>query len=180
MKHTAERYGIAFGWRTLETGRQQSVLRFARRSCSELLEVGFHEPLLMTAKSTLTGDLISGADAPVRGARPGRRLPQAGRQAAAPARRSTPARIPLGPGQEVARGSGGQTKEITPPVASYPTPITKEYVRGQWIKREWAALIEDGRGGPSLIDQTIAWSITTSKLIAVGDDAGEWMAPAPL
>ena len=80
----------------------------------------------------------------------------------------------------MARGSGGQTKEITPPIASIPAPITKEYVRAHWIKREWAALIEDGRSGPSLIDQTIAWSITTSKLIAVGDEAGEWMAPAPL
>ncbi|MBK8211820.1 MAG: hypothetical protein IPK78_19635 [Rhodospirillales bacterium] len=78
--------------------------------------------------------------------------------------------IPLGPGQEVARGSGGQTKEITPPIAHVPAPITKEYIRAHWIKREWAALIEDGRGGPSLIDQTVAWSIAASKQIAAGDE----------
>jgi len=30
MKHTTERYGIAFGWRTLPGGRQQSQLRFQK------------------------------------------------------------------------------------------------------------------------------------------------------
>ncbi|KPV44319.1 hypothetical protein SE17_44230, partial [Kouleothrix aurantiaca] len=76
----------------------------------------------------------------------------------------------LGPGQEVARGSNGQTKEITPPIAVIPTPVTKDYVRANWIKREWAALIEDGHGGPSLIDQTLAWSVTTSKMIGIGEE----------
>src|SRR6266511_3665224 len=58
MKHTEERYGIAFGWRTLEGGRQQSVLRF-RAFIQELLHIGFTEPLLVTVKSTLTGDMIT-------------------------------------------------------------------------------------------------------------------------
>ncbi len=58
MKHTEDRYGIAFGWRTLEGGRQRSVLRF-RGFLQELLNIGFYEPLLITAKSTLTGDLIN-------------------------------------------------------------------------------------------------------------------------
>lgn len=178
MKHTEERYGIAFGWRTLEGGRQQSVLRF-RAFLAELLQVGFSEPLLVTAKSTLTGDLIASLtrqyevlDAVDAFRKLDKKPPLQPPFYACS--------IPIGPGQEVARGSGGQTKEITPPSAAVPAAITKEYVRAHWIKREWAALIEDGRGGPSLLDQTIAWSITSSKLIAVGEEAGEWMAPAPL
>ena len=176
MKHTEERYGIAFGWRTLEGGRQQSVLRF-RAFLAELLQVGFHEPLLVTAKSTLTGDLIAALTRQYEvldAVDAFRKLDQ-----------KPPIRppfyacsIPIGPGQEVLRGSDGQTKEITPPIATLPAPITKAYVRAHWIRREWAALIEEERGGPALIDQTIAWSITTSKLIRMGEDAGEWMTPA--
>lgn len=168
MKHTDDRYGIAFGWRTLEGGRQQSVLRF-RGFLRELLQVGFHEPLLITAKSTLTGDLIAALtrqyevlDA-VDAFRTLDKKPPLGPPLYA-------CSIPLGPGQEVARGSGGQTKAITPMVARIPAPITKEYLRAHWIKREWLALIEDGRGGPPLIDQTIAWSRAASKQIAAGDE----------
>lgn len=168
MKHTEERYGIAFGWRTLEGGRQQSVLRF-RGFLRELLQVGFYEPLLVTAKSTLTGDLITALtrqyevlDAVDAFRKLDKKPPlQAPFYACS---------IPFGPGQEVARGSGGQTKEITPPIALIPSPITKDYIRANWIKREWVALIEDGRGSPSLIDQTIAWSVTTSKFIGIGED----------
>jgi hypothetical protein len=72
--------------------------------------------------------------------------------------------IPLGPGTEVTRGSGGATKEITPIIADIPAPITKEYILAHWIKRPWVQLIE------GLIDATIAWSETTSTLIAVGED----------
>ena len=72
--------------------------------------------------------------------------------------------IPLGPGEEVSRGSGAQTKEITPIVANIPAPITKEYILQHWIKRPWLQLIE------SLIDQTTAWSVSTSALIAAGDE----------
>jgi hypothetical protein len=168
MKHTEDRFGIAFGWRTLEGGRQQSVLRF-RGFLQELLNIGFYEPLLVTAKSTLTGDLIAALtrqydvlDAVDAFRKLDKKPPLQPPFYACS--------IPLGPGEEVSRGSGGQTKEITPPIANIPNPITKEYVRAHWIKREWAALIEDGRGGPSLIDQTIAWSITNSKQIGVGEE----------
>lgn len=168
MKHTEDRYGIAFGWRTLEGGRQQSVLRF-RGFLHELLNVGFYEPLLITAKSTLTGDLIAALtrqyevlDAVDAFRKLDKKPPLQPPFYACS--------IPLGPGQEVARGSGGQTKEITPPIAHVPAPITKEYILAHWIKREWAGLIEDGRGGPSLIDQTIAWSVTTSKLMTIGEE----------
>ncbi|MFN8505347.1 hypothetical protein [Kouleothrix sp.] len=168
MKHTEERYGIAFGWRTLEGGRQQSVLRF-RGFLQELLNVGFYEPLLITAKSTLTGDLIAALTRQyeVLDAVDAFRALDKKPPLQAPFYACS---IPLGPGQEVARGSGGQTKEITPPIALVPAPISKEYIRAHWIKREWAALIEGGHGGPSLIDQTIAWSVTTSKLIGIGEE----------
>lgn len=162
MKHTDERYGIAFGWRTLEGGRQQSVLRF-RAFLHELLEIGFTEPLLVTAKSTLTGDLISALirqyevlDA-VDVFRAQDRKPPLSPPFYA-------CSIPLGPGPEVARGSGGQTREIAPIMDKIPTPITKEYARAHWIKREWTALVE------GLLDQTIGWSVQASRQIASGEE----------
>jgi hypothetical protein len=161
MKHTTERYGIAFGWRTLEGGRVQSVLRF-RAFLHELLMIGFYEPLLVTAKSTLTGDLITALSGQydvldavdmfrAEGGKPPQHPP------------FYACSIPLGPGQEVARGSV-QTKEITPIVARIPNPITREYILAHWIKRDWVPLIE------GLMDQTIAWSVTTSTLIAAGEE----------
>lgn len=161
MQHTPDRFGIAFGWRTLPGGRQQSQLRF-RAFLQDLLAVGFTEPLLVTVKGTLTGDLIAAllrqydvldATAAFR-AQSGK--PEIGLPFYA-------CSIPLGPGQEVARGSV-QTKEITPMVAQIPSPITKEYIAARWIKRPWVALIE------GLLDQTIAWSVTTSALIASGEE----------
>jgi hypothetical protein len=161
MKHTPDRYGIAFGWRVLEGGRQQSVLRF-RAFVKELLQVGFAEPLLVTVKSTLTGDLIAALmrqydvlDA-VDAFRVQDKKPALGPPFYACA-------IPLGPGQEVARGST-QTKEITPPVALVPTPITKEHIRAHWIKRDWVQLVE------GMLDETIAWSVTTSRQIGAGEE----------
>lgn len=161
MKHTSERYGIAFGWRTLEGGRQQSQLR-ARVLLRELLQVGHVEPLLLTVKSTLTGDLIAALmrqydvlDA-IDVFRAQDRKPPLQPPFYACA-------IPLGPGAEVARGSV-QTKEITPMVARLPMPVSKEHIRAHWVKRDWVALIE------GMLDETIAWSTTTSKLIAVGEE----------
>jgi hypothetical protein len=162
MKHTEDRYGIAFGWRTLEGGRQQSVLRF-RGFLQELLSVGFYEPLLITAKSTLTGDLISALTRQyeVLDAVDVFRAQDKKPPMNPPFYASS---IPLGPGQEVARGSGGQTREITPPIANIPTPITKDFVRAHWIKRDWSSLIE------GMLDDTIRWSVTNSKLIGVGEE----------
>ena len=169
MKHTEDRYGIAFGWRRTGAqlnapagGRQQSVLRF-RGFLQELLNIGFYEPLLITAKSTLTGDLINALT---------RQYEVLDAVDAFRAQDKKPpmnppfyaCSIPLGPGQEVARGSGGQTREITPPIANIPTPITKEYIRAHWIKRDWSALIE------AMLDETIRWSATSSKLIGMGEE----------
>jgi hypothetical protein len=162
MKHTADRYGIAFGWRTLPGGRQQSQMRF-RAFLRELLEVGFVEPVLVTVKGTLTGDLIAALTRQyeVLDAVDAFRK-QDGKSSLNPPFYACS--IPLGPGAEVTRGSGGATKEITPIVANIPTPITKEYILQHWIKRPWVQLIE------GLIEQTIAWSVTTSTLIVTGED----------
>lgn len=162
MKHTGDRYGIAFGWRVLDTGRQQSQLR-CRVLLRELLAVGYDQPLLLTVKSTLTGDLITALTRQyeVLDAIDAFRT-QDKKLALQPPFYACS--LPLGPGAEVARGSGGQTKEITPPIANIPNPITKEYVRAHWITRDWAALIE------GMLDDTIRWSISTSALIGAGVD----------
>lgn len=177
MKHTPDRYGIAFGWRTLEGGRGQSVLRF-RAFVQELLHIGFYEPLLVTVKSTLTGDMINALmrQYDVLDAVDALRAAQ-GKPALQPPFYACS--IPLAPGQEVSRGSV-QTKEITPMTALIPNPVTREYVLDHWIKREWAALIE------SRMDETIAWSIASSKQIGMGEEqsgapaAEEEFAAAPV
>jgi len=162
MKYTEERYGIAFGWKVLEGGRMQSQLR-CRVFLAELLTVGFTEPLLLTAKSTLTGDVIAALTAQyavldaVDAFRTQDKKPAINPPFYA-------CSIPIGPGQEIARGSGNQTREITPPITSIPSPITKEYVRSHWIRRDWASLIE------GMLDDTIRWSVTSSKLIGAGEE----------
>ncbi|HEU4326438.1 MAG TPA: hypothetical protein VFS21_25075 [Roseiflexaceae bacterium] len=176
MQHTADRFGIAFAWRQLQGGRQQSQLRF-RAFLHELLAVGFHEPLLVTAKGTLTGDVITALTRQydVLDAVDAMRA-QGGKPPLQPPFYA--ASIPLGPGQEVARGSV-QTKEITPVLAQVPTPVTKDYIAQHWIKRSWVPLVE------ALLDQTIAWSVATSLQIPVGEDQGagaheeEVAVPAP-
>jgi len=163
MKRTNDRYGVAFGWRTLEGGRQQSVLK-ARVMLHELLAVGYTDPLILSVKSTLTGDVLAALT---------RQYEVLDAVDAFRALDNKPAMhapfyaasIPLGPGKEVARGSNGQTKEITPPIANIPAPVTKDYIKAHWIKRDWAAIIEP------MIDETIAWSVTTSQAIAAGTDA---------
>jgi hypothetical protein len=162
MKHTTERYGIAFGWRTLPGGRQQSQMRF-RAFLHHLLEAGFTEPVLVTVKGTLTGDLIAALTRQyeVLDAVDALRKQDGKRPLNPPFYACS---ISLGPGAEVTRGSGVATKEITPIVANIPMPITKEFILQHWIKRPWLQLIE------GLIEQTIAWSATTSALIAAGEE----------
>ena len=162
MQHTTDRYGIAFGWgRNPTTGRQQSQIRF-RAFLQELLAIGFQEPLLVTVKGTLTGDVIAALTHQYEVLD----TVDAFRKESGKSPLNAPfyaCSIPLGPGQEVARGTT-QTKEITPIVAHIPSPITREYIAAHWVKRPWVALIE------GLIDQTIAWSTTTSAQIAAGED----------
>jgi hypothetical protein len=163
MQHTTDRFGIAFGWRTLQGGRQQSQIRF-RAFLQELLEFGFTEPLLVTAKGTLTGDIINALTRQyeVLDAVDAIRKQQGKPPMNPPFYACS---IPLGPGQDVTRGTGGQTKEITPIVARIPTQITKDYVLAHWIKKPLVAMIE------SMMDQTVSWSVSTSTLISSGEDA---------
>ena len=157
MRDSVDRYGIAFGWRSLD-GRPQSVLR-ARVFVQELCAVGYIQPLLLSVKSTLTGDLLRclidhyqvlDSINPIRAA--------AGKPPI-----SVPfyaVAITLGAGSEVQRGSG-QTKEITPM-----TEIgarDRAYVLAHWCRREWVQAIE------SQVDATIIWSRAESSKIAAGD-----------
>lgn len=169
MQTTTDRFGIAFGWKTLQGGRQQSQIRF-RAFVHELLNVGFNEPLLVTAKGTLTGDIIGALTRQydVLDAVDAMRA-QTGKPALNPPFYACS--IPLGPGREVSRGSGGMTKEITPIVAELPATISKDYIAQHWVKRSWVPLIE------ALIDQTVIWSVGTSQQIAVGEEQAS--APAP-
>lgn len=161
MKTTNERYGIAFGWRTLQDGRPQSVLK-CRVLLRELLEVGYNEPIQISVKSTLTGDVLNAL------------MRQYDALDAIDALRTQQGKapieppfyacsIPLGPGQEVQRGSG-QQKAITPPVALTPTTIDRAYLVEHYIRKEWVPIIEH------LIDPTVAWSVTTSQEIAMHEE----------
>jgi hypothetical protein len=164
MRSTPERYGIAFAWRELPDGRRQSVLRM-RVLVRELLAVGYDRPLLISVKSTLTGDLIAALlrqydvlDAA-----------QAEQARSGKAQRELPFyafSLPLGPGVEVARGRA-QTKEIVPMVAQVPGTIEREYLLAHWIDRAWVAGIE------ARMDETIAWSVAQSAQVAAGVEEGE-------
>jgi hypothetical protein len=157
MKHTDERYGVAFGWRTLQDGRQQSQLR-ARVLLRELLELGYTEPLLLSCKSTLTGDILKAFNEQYRVLD----AVDAFRAQDKKPPRNPPfyaCSIPIGAGQEVARGSGGQTREIAPPVADIPVEITREYILSTWIQREWIPAIERH------LDETVRWSVRASQEI---------------
>lgn len=162
MKSTDERYGIAFGWRTLEGGRQQSVVRF-RVFLKELLQVGYNEPLLVTAKSTLTGDLLKALTRQydVLDAVDAFRALDKKTALQPPFYACS---IPIGAGEDVVRGSSGASKEIAPPVANIPMPITRDYILSNWIKKDWAAQIE------GMLNATIAWSIENSKMIEAAED----------
>jgi hypothetical protein len=161
MKRSDERYGIAFGWRTLPDGRQQSQLR-ARVLLRPLLEVGYTAPLLLSVKSTITGDVLGGL------LRQYDVLDEAARQQTASGK---PARelpfyafsIALAPGNEVLRGANGAQKEIVPPVADVPNPIPREYLVRHYIRREWVAGIE------RLVDATVAWSVAEAAAIAAAE-----------
>ena len=161
MKHTPDRLGIAFGWRTTAEGRPQSQLR-ARVFLRELLEVGYFEPLTLTIKSTQTGNLINALMRQytvlkyVDHTRHAKGLPMIAPPFYA-------ASIPLGPGVEVARGTT-QTKEITPPAAQVPDQLDPDYIKANWIRPSWVSTIE------SLVEPTIRWSVHTSKLIGQGVD----------
>lgn len=168
MRHTDERHGVAFGWRTLDGGRLQSMLR-VQVLLRELLHVGYTDPITLTVKSTLTGDVLAALmrQYDVLDAIDAFRKLDNKPAINAPFYACS---IPIGPGMEVQRGSNGQTKEITPPIANIPAPVTKDYIAAHWIKRDWIGCIEP------LIDGAIAWSETTSHQIAAGEAQREYAA----
>ena len=158
MQRSTERYGIAFGWRTLQGGRQQSQLRF-RALLSELTAFGYTEPLLVTAKGTSTGDVINAlmCQYEVLDAVEAFRKEQ-GKPLLQPPFYACS--IPLGPGADVTRGQAGQSKEIVPVVTKTPAVITREYILERWIKKDSVLKIEN------VIEATLAWSVLASKQIA--------------
>jgi hypothetical protein len=185
MKRTTDRFGIAFGWRPARTeGRglraeyrgardsvlspQSSALKVqsqlrCRVLLRELLAVGYDQPLLLTVKDTLTGDLLTALMRQYDVLDTNAEL----RKAAMKEPWQLPFyafSIPLSAGAEVTRGSGGATKEITPMIAAIPETITKEYLKAHWIGRSWVATIEP------LVDGAVAWSVSESALIAAGED----------
>lgn len=155
MRGDGRRYGIAFGWTKPERrATPQSWLK-ARVFLRELLAVGYAEPLTLTVKGTLTGDLIAAL------------IRQYDVLDAAKVRRTASNRqpfdlplyafsIPLGPGADVTRGSGDATKEITPMVAMVPPTVDDAYLKTHWAKAPWVAAIE------AELDAAIDWSVTAS------------------
>lgn len=166
MRGTAERFGVAYGWRSTDAGRRQSVLK-ARVLLRELLEAGYNDPLTLTVKSTLTGDVLSAfmRQYDVLNAVDNFRQ-EDGKPVLNPPFYACS--LPLVPGEEVTRGSGANTKPVIPPVADVPTLIGRDYVRAHWIKRPWTAHIE------AMIDDTIRWSVAESQRIAAGDEQPEY------
>lgn len=160
MRRSDQRFGIAYGWRTLDTGRRQSQLK-ARVFLRELLLAGYTDPLTLTVKSTLTDDVLNAfmRQYDVLNAVDGFRQDDKKPVLNAPLYACA---LPLAAGAEVVRGTGANTKEIAPPIADVPSPITKEYIRANWIKRDWTARIE------AIIDATIQWSIDESQRITAG------------
>lgn len=158
MRKTPDRFGIAYGWRTLEGGRRQSQLKM-RVLLRELLMVNCYEALTISVKSTMTTDMINALMLQydvlnaVDGFRQDDKKPVMNPPFYA-------CSIPLTRGEESMRGSGQNTKEITPPAAAMPNPITRDYIKANWIKRDWTAYIE------SIIEPTIAWSVEESQRIS--------------
>jgi hypothetical protein len=129
----------------------------------ELLAVGYTEPLLLTVKGTLTGDLLTALMRQYDVLDTNALL----RKAAGKEPWDLPFyafSIPLSAGAEVTRGTGGQTKEITPMVAAIPEKITKEYLKAHWIGRAWVEAVEH------LVEPAITWSTAESALIAAGEE----------
>jgi hypothetical protein len=160
MRQTTDRYGVAYGWRTTDTGRRQSVLK-ARILLRELLMLGYCDPLTLTVKSTFTDDVIRALSAQYEVLD----AIDAFRALDGKPKMNPPfyaCHIPLGPGADVERGRDNQKKTVSPIVENIARPITKDYIKATWIKHDWTAIIE------ALIDPTITWAVAESARIADG------------
>lgn len=160
MRRGPERFGVAYGWRTLDDGRRQSQIK-ARVLLRDLLQIGCYQELTISVKSTMTTDLLDALmqQYDVLNAVDGFRQDDGKAPMQPPYYACS---LPLTAGQESARGSGATTKTIVPPAAIVPSPVTREYIKANWIKRDWTAYIE------SIVDDTIAWSIEESQRISAG------------
>jgi hypothetical protein len=125
--------------------------------------VDYNEPILVSLKSTLTGDVLAALTRQydVLDAIDALRVQQGQPPLNPPYYACS---IPIGPGQEVQRGSKGAQKEIVPPVAQIPTPITRDYLVTHYIRKGWVKQVE------RLLDQTIAWSVATSEQIVAEEE----------
>jgi hypothetical protein len=159
MAHTIERYGIAFGWRTTQDGRRQSVLK-CRVLLRELLEAGYTAPLTLSIKGTITSDLITGLirHYDVLDAIDALRIEQGKAPLNPPFYACS---LAIVPGEEVARGNA-QQKMIVPPVVAIPEQIRRDYLVSHYIRKDWVPVIE------GLMESTLAWSVATSAQIAEG------------
>ena len=162
-KRSEDRFGIAYGWHVMDDGRSQSKIKL-RVLLRELLLVDCYEVLTISVKSTMSQDMIDAllVQYAVLNAVDQYRADD-GKPALNPPFYACC--IPLGAGAASVRGSGASTREIVPPAALIPNPITKEYIRANWIKRDWTRYID------SIIEDTIRWSVEESRRIVAGSDA---------
>ena len=156
IKNGPERSGMALGWRLTEDGKNQSFLKMFV-FLVPLLEIGYDLPLILTAKSTLTGDICHALwrhydlidfaeDARVKAGKP-----RAGYPYYAFA-------LSLGPGQDVMRGSGVQ-KDFTPVINNMPDPPTKEWAKAFYVGNipHYMELVE------GKLPEAVEWSVSASR-----------------
>jgi hypothetical protein len=150
LRETSDRYGIALWWSRREDGGVCSHLR-CRVLVRELLAMGYEQPLTLSVKSTLTGDLLAAF---------ARQYAVLDAAAALWGRADLPFyafSLALGPGSEVTRGSGSQARTIVPMMAMVPEVIDAAYLTAQWTTQVWAERVE------GLLDATVAWSEDVSR-----------------
>lgn len=152
IKTTPERYGMALGWRTLESGAKQSFLKF--KALMTALYPYYCDPVMVSVKSTVTDDMIAALlrqydilDWITSRVKEGGREPR-GYPFYAIA-------LYLGAGEETRRGES-KTSPVVPPINAAPKPMTREYAAQVFIGRAHyqplITLIE------SLLDDAITWS----------------------
>lgn len=157
IKTTNERFGMALGWRTLESGAKQSFLKF--KALMGALYPYYCEPVIVTAKSTITDDLIAALlrqydilDWISASVKAGGKEPLAYPYYAIS--------LVLGAGEEVRRGDT-KTSSVVPPINAAPKPMTRDYAAQVFIGRQHYQplinLIE------SLLDDAAQWSITETE-----------------
>ena len=154
MKLSRDRYGVAFWWEATEDGRPCSRLS-VQVLLRPLLEAGYDGALLLTARSTVTGDVLTALlrQYVVLDAIDALRKEQ-GKPALDPPFYACS--IPIGPGAEVQRGTA-QKKGIVPPVVLVPDVIDRAYLLAHYIRKEWVAGVE------ARIEGAINWSVQRSQ-----------------